>query len=265
MISRAEIKKNAKKSVLSNYGSSVAASLAAAACILVQYIVLKGLLLVINSDWMLLFGIIPGLLLLPLHVGISGFFLKIYCDESGSSVKQVFTIGFKTNYKRNLAGMFLRAFKLFLWSLIGLVPLYYGLVLNLMSSFQGNPMVVEQTGLNDITYVLFFGTIIISVAGFIPYIMRAISYSMTPYILAEDQDILPLKALKLSESMTNGHRKEIFMMYLSFTGWIILTAITLGILGVFWTKPYMTASFAGLYEDLHDKLSISEWRNNNEK
>ncbi|GEM_PF-2101313 len=273
MISRAEIKKNAKKSILNNYGSAVAASIAAAAAMMVPYIILKGLSMVIDSDWLLPLAVIPCILLLPLYVGTAGIFLKMYRREDEIGVKQILEIGFKADYRRNLAGILLRTFKLFLWSLMGLVSLYFGLVLILMSSFQGSPLERDYSGFNGITYVVFSGAVIISIAAFIPYIMKIMSYSMTPYILAEDRDISPSKALKLSESMTKGHRFEIFVVYLSFIGWIILAAISsilciltgpyisesfwmtlvaiiLDIFSALWIVPYMSATFAGIYGEL---------------
>ena len=85
MIPLKEIKKNAKKAILVKYGSAAAASTVSAGCILLQYGILKGLSMIIYSDWGLLLGIIPGILLLPLHVGMAGFFLKIYQREGGIS------------------------------------------------------------------------------------------------------------------------------------------------------------------------------------
>ena len=249
MISRNEIKKNAKKSILNNYGSVVVVSIAMVASVLVEGVLLKGLSMLAYSDWILLLGIIPVILLMPLYVGLAGFFLKIYPREGESNAKQVFTIGFSLNYKRNLMGMLIRGFKLFLWSMIGLVPLYYGLVLTLMSSFHENPMETDYRGLDDMTYVIFFATIILSIVGFIPYIIKSISYSMTPYILA-DQDVFSSEAVKLSVIMTNGHKLEIFKLAISFIGWILLSVITIGIVGVLWTGPYISTSFAGIYEEL---------------
>ena len=104
-------------------------------------------------------------------------------------------------------------------------------------------------GLGD-TFVVFAASMVISLLGSVPYIIKSISYSMTPYILAEDKEISPSQAVKLSVAMTKGHKSEIFMMYLSFIGWMLLTVVTLGILGIFWTMPYMTASLAGIYEKL---------------
>ena len=84
----------------------------------------------------------------------------------------------------------------------------------------------------------------------VPGIIKAIAYSMTPYILTDLPNISPTQALKVSMKMTKGHKGKIFVMYLSFIGWGLLTALTGGILGIFYTGPYMSTTMAGLYVEL---------------
>ena len=87
----------------------------------------------------------------------------------------------------------------------------------------------------------------------IPGIIKSISYSMTPYILADCPNVKARDALKLSMRMMNGHKWEYFVMGLSFLGWILLSALTLGILSVFYVDPYMRSSFAEYYLELRDE------------
>lgn len=84
----------------------------------------------------------------------------------------------------------------------------------------------------------------------IPGIVKALAYSMTPYLLADYPDIGPRTALKISMAMTKGRKAEIFVLYLSFLGWHILSALTLGILELVHVGPYFQISMAGLYEGL---------------
>ena len=84
----------------------------------------------------------------------------------------------------------------------------------------------------------------------VPGIIKALAYFMTPYILADSKNVSPTQALKLSMRMTQGHKGKIFVMGLSFIGWAILTGLTCGILGIFYTGPYMETSFAGMYDEL---------------
>ena len=81
----------------------------------------------------------------------------------------------------------------------------------------------------------------------VPGIMKAYSYRLVPFILADNTDISPMDALKLSKEMMEGHRMNAFMLDLSFIGWFILTAFTCGILGLFYVNPYYYATNAELY------------------
>ena len=84
----------------------------------------------------------------------------------------------------------------------------------------------------------------------VPGILKALSYFMVPYILADCPNVKAWHALKLSVRMTQGHRGQIALMYVSFTGWILLSMFTFGIVEVFFRAPYMGVSLAGLYEEL---------------
>ena len=84
----------------------------------------------------------------------------------------------------------------------------------------------------------------------IPGIVKSLAYFMTPYILADSKKVSPTQALKLSMKMTRGYKGEIFVMYLSFIGWMLLSMLTMGILFILYVGPYMQASFAGMYSEL---------------
>lgn len=100
---------------------------------------------------------------------------------------------------------------------------------------------------------MYLFTFLWSLLFIIPGIIKAIAYSMTPFILADREDVGAKEALVLSMEMTNGHKAEIFVLMLSFIGWLILSALTFGILAIFYTGPYMSASLAGIYEELKNQ------------
>jgi len=80
----------------------------------------------------------------------------------------------------------------------------------------------------------------------IPGIIKAISYSMAPYILAENQTMTAKEALNESKRITKGNKMNLFILGLSFIGWILLGGITLGIAFIYIT-PYMEATMANAY------------------
>jgi len=87
----------------------------------------------------------------------------------------------------------------------------------------------------------------------IPGIVKSYAYSMTRYILADCPNVTATEALKLSMRMTNGHKGKLFVMHLSFIGWILLSALTLYILMIVYVGPYMEATTAGYYVELRDE------------
>ena len=58
------------------------------------------------------------------------------------------------------------------------------------------------------------------------------------------------QAFEESKRMMQGQKWKAFVLDLSFIGWNILSALTLGILGIFYVQPYMDATHAALYEAL---------------
>jgi uncharacterized membrane protein len=49
--------------------------------------------------------------------------------------------------------------------------------------------------------------------------------------------------------MMKGHKFDLFWLYLSFIGWVILCILTFGI-GLLWLSPYISAAEIGFYNDL---------------
>lgn len=92
----------------------------------------------------------------------------------------------------------------------------------------------------------------------IPGIVKSYSYKMVPYILAEDPFIDTKQAIDLSRAMMNGNKWKAFVLDLSFIGWIFLSVLTLGILGIFYTNPYIAGTDAELYRVLREDYVIQQ-------
>ena len=78
-------------------------------------------------------------------------------------------------------------------------------------------------------------------------IIKRYSYYMVPYIAAENPDVKALEAVTLSRNMMNGHKWECFVYELSFFWWNILSAVTVGLSGIFYSNPYKSAAFSEYY------------------
>jgi len=140
---------------------------------------------------------------------------------------------------------------------------YASFCLRVFKGSQGDVSDMFTTGFSDygrnlggILWMYLF-TMLWTLLFIIPGIIKAIAYSMTPYILADCPRVRATDALKLSMRMTQGHKGGIFVMLLSFIGWWILSALTFGILGLLFVGPYFATSFAGVYADLKQKATES--------
>jgi len=83
----------------------------------------------------------------------------------------------------------------------------------------------------------------------VPGIVASLSYAMTPYILRDHPEMRGNAAIERSMAMMRGHKMELFKLYLSFIGWVLLSMFTCGI-GFFWLMPYIKAATVCFYEDL---------------
>ncbi|MCQ2579230.1 MAG: DUF975 family protein [Treponemataceae bacterium] len=91
-----------------------------------------------------------------------------------------------------------------------------------------------------------------SVCFIIPGIIKLFSYSMTFLVLAEKPNMSVKKAMRISIKITSGYKSEIFMTFLSFAGWLILSFCTCGVLFI-WVGPYMKLTHVNIYHYLKEE------------
>ena len=107
-----------------------------------------------------------------------------------------------------------------------------------------------DNGYKNIVKTMFFRdlyTFLWSLLFVIPGIVKSYEYRMVPYLLGEYPGMDKDTAFAVSRQMMNGNKWNAFVLDLSFLGWQILNACTLGILGIFYVNPYMYQTDAALY------------------
>ena len=82
----------------------------------------------------------------------------------------------------------------------------------------------------------------------IPALVKSYSYRLVPYILADDPNTPAKEAITRSRELMNGNKWNVFVLDLSFLGWNFISALTLGLVGVFYSNPYQFATDAELYK-----------------
>lgn len=100
-----------------------------------------------------------------------------------------------------------------------------------------------------VTVRVFLWSLLFVVPGFCAWY----SYRMGVYLLADNPDWSPSRALAESKRMMYGHRMRLAYLDASFIGWWLLVVVTFGLARVF-VEPYMATANAAFYEDLLDRM-----------
>lgn len=136
---------------------------------------------------------------------------------------------------------------LIIWSLI-ILPITF-ICAFIIVMFE-TPKIMAGGDINEIliapTLIL---TVIILVLLTIIRIVKGLSYSMAELIAAEHEKCTITQVLNISKKITKGHKKELFLMYLSFILWYLLCIITLNIASL-WVSPYISMTKVNAYHAL---------------
>ena len=98
---------------------------------------------------------------------------------------------------------------------------------------------------SSLCHTLWYLTVI---GGFI----KSYSYFAVPYIIAENPTVKGREAVLLSRQMMDGHKLEAFKLDLTFLGWGVLSVLTAGITGLFFSNPYKEATLAAYYRKIRE-------------
>lgn len=98
--------------------------------------------------------------------------------------------------------------------------------------------------------VLFSFIILIGFIFFIfPGIYLMYKYYFVLYIIVDDPNISIIDAFKRSGAITKGYKIDLFILELSFIGWIFLGILTMG-LGMLYVLPYINLAYVNAYKTL---------------
>ncbi len=117
---------------------------------------------------------------------------------------------------------------------------------------------VFKTGeIKNVARIMFLKNLITNVLWFtiIGGAIKHYEYLMIPYILAENPTIKRSDAFSLSKKMMKGHKWHAFMLDCSMLGWVVLSTLTIGIVGMFFVNPFQECINAELYIRLREKTA----------
>jgi len=96
------------------------------------------------------------------------------------------------------------------------------------------------------SYLLCLLTGLTLIAVMIPLQMR---YGLALYVVADDPSVSARQAIRRGIELMSGNYWRLGLLWLRFTGWILLSVLTLGV-GFIWLAPYYMASMTAFYDDL---------------
>ena len=73
------------------------------------------------------------------------------------------------------------------------------------------------------------------------YPFKHYAYLLVPYLVAENPDLSPMEAIRMSVRMMKGHKWEAFLLELSLFPWKLLSLATGGLVGMLYYNPYKEA------------------------
>lgn len=125
------------------------------------------------------------------------------------------------------------------WAMLAIL-LYTGTWIPMLLSF----LFVFLGGEENASFAIaFFVLLAISI---VVMIVVYLAYAMTYYVMIENPEYSVLRAMKESKHLMVGHKLDLFLLWLSFIGWGILSLLTFGI-GLLWFSPYISATTAHFY------------------
>ncbi len=171
----------------------------------------------------------------PMAVRVAGYFLHLNRKPDDMPSPLTVCDCFGPGYMRLVGGMLLR--EVFASACL-IVPIGIGLLL------PGAVTIVEvEVG----SAIMPSDTLIwCAAAGMLLRMVCELALFMVPYLLADDPWLPPMKAIQRSLHMTSGRKWELFVLELSFLGWVIASAFTLMLAGIY-AAPYAQGVYAGYY------------------
>lgn len=206
----------------------------------------------------------------PLTVGHNRFYLD--ARMGNAQIGNVFSQLSSGKYGNTIKTMFLYDLKLWLWGLFTVIPvIYFGVSFVNTISSTGN---MSGSSLDDIYAIImqllgsFMLALLLYCICIIPQIIKRLSYTMVPYLLAENPQMSQKRAFEISVNTMKGEKAHYFGLQLSFIGWYILAGLAGGIVGQFageslgsivtiigmvFLYPYVFATYAEFYCCMREK------------
>ena len=130
-----------------------------------------------------------------------------------------------------------------------------GKPLDVGSIFAGfkSPFYWKGVGVYLLIYIY---TLLWSLLLVVPGVIKFLSYSLAPYILADEPELTAEQAICKSMIMMEGHKTQLFLIHLELFCFTLLSSCLLFI-PMLWVVPWYQAIFAKFYEEVKGEQSVA--------
>lgn len=169
----------------------------------------------------------------PLSVGGKRYFIGLtkgegrFCDIGYAFLRHT-----PDSYKNVRKTMFCKVMFTYLWYLLPMAPITIGGL--------GLLCFGEKAG------IIFLPITLLSLPLLVLSVIKVMDYEFIPYLLAEHPEMQRRDVFAASAALIRGHKCDVFVLGLSFIGWILLGMLCCGI-GVVFVLPYIEATYAHAY------------------
>lgn len=199
-----------------------------------EYLVETGLENFTEGNWIFvsIVGTVSGLLV----GGVFAMAMTKWYVDLGSKRQDVQLGDFFGNFSYGISGILMYLWVslwMGIWSMIFVIPTILLFAVG------------DSSGLAELLVIpIFLGMIVL-------IIYKSIQYAFAFFALADHPEIGVRKALRASIEVTKGKVGDVFLFFLSFIGWAILSSIIP--LAALYVTPYMTSAEAQLWFYLRDR------------
>lgn len=230
-----ELRKKAREALAGNWGKGAYITLS---YLLITFLIgiVMGFFEKSKSIYSILY-IADLVISIPLSFGLTISFLKLKRNEETKS------FGFLSEGFSRFSKAWSVFFQIILKMILPIICIVFTIILMTILLIMGS----KTPALAVLGVVLYMACIVYAIS-------RALLYSLSYYIAYDDPNLSAKECVSKSESFMKGNRGNLLLLELSFIGWMILGALTLGI-GYIWLVPYLQVTIACFYDEITSSQS----------
>lgn len=185
----------------------------------------------------------------PIKVGLKNFML---CASFGDARMENLFKPFKEGYGNAVWVSFVKNLYIFLWSLLGLIPIICGVCFFDIHEKIYALLKMQSPDITSIMSlgVMVYGVLILCIIFLVPSFIKRLQFSLVDYILAENPGIKANEAVYKSKELMVGNKWAAVKLRLSFLPWYLITSFVCCGLGNVLLAPYVEQTFCQMYLEI---------------